>query len=131
MFVPLTIRAFESISGLKKLRKLNAEKWRIDELSSEEQQRLVQKLVINSGASLQRLFLPYRWFLTTSTIEKMAESCPILRTVRLSITPQSATPESIRYLIDRIVERPQWNSNRDKLKIYVRVGCILWRLRAS
>ena len=47
----LTIRSFESICGLKKLRELNAEKWRNDELSSDEKQRIVQKLIINSCAS--------------------------------------------------------------------------------
>ena len=115
----LTIRSFESISELKKLRELNAVGWNGDELSSDEQQRIVQKVTINSGASLESLELPYRWFLTTSTIEKIAEMCPVLRSVSLFVTPESATPESIRYLIDRIFKRPKWMSNKDELEMCV------------
>ena len=119
----LTIHAFESICGLKKLRELNALYWNGDGLSSDDQQRIMQKLLMNSGASLRYLWLPFRWFLTTRTIEKMAELCPVLRNVSLSVSSKSATPESIRYLINRIVERPQWNPNTDKLKLCVYVKC--------
>ena len=121
--IPMTIRAFESISGLKKLRDLFAVGWIGVELSSDEQQRIVQKLLTNSGASLQHLCLFEIWFLTTRTIEMMAELCPVLRNVKLSITSESATPESIRYLIDRIVGRPEWNPNRDKLQLRLWVKC--------
>ena len=88
-----------------------------DELSSDQKERIVQKLLKNSGASLEKVRLPSHWFLTTRTIKMMAEMCPILRRMFIYGSHRVQPPESIRYLIDRIVERPQWNPNRDKLEL--------------